>query len=64
MKKNPDAFPFDKGKYLILCKFRTMNHLLPTEKGRHLAFDYDNRPCSLCTYQAIGDEFHYLFECS
>jgi hypothetical protein len=55
--------------YIIIPKcptslFSFMNHLLPIEKGRHLAIDHNNRVCSLCPYQAIGDEFHYLFECS
>jgi hypothetical protein len=51
-----DVLPFDIGKYLY--KFRTMNNLLLIEKGRHLANDHNNRLCSLCPYQAIGDEFH------
>jgi hypothetical protein len=33
-EKYLDVLPFFIGKYL--CKFRTMNHLLPIEKGRHL----------------------------
>lgn len=50
----------------ILCKFRTVNHKLPIEKGRFLNIERDCRTCNLCTvnHDVIGDEFHYLFQCS
>ena len=57
-------------KYLILLPahlrnsfihFRTLNHKLPIEKGRHLDIPRAERKCELCN--RIGDEFHFLFEC-
>ena len=60
-------------KYLIelpidlrraLCNFRCTNHKLPIEKGRFWGVDRDDRICDLCDNGNLGDEFHYLFECS
>ena len=48
----------------ILCKFRCSNLKLPVETGRWKNIPYQNRICSLCEGNAIGDEFHYLFICS
>ena len=47
----------------ILCKFRTLNHGLPVEKGRYLKIPRHQRYCNLCSKQQLGDEYHYLFEC-
>ena len=47
----------------FLCKFRTTNHCMPIEKGRHLNIERNQRICSLCDKNVLGDEFHYLFEC-
>ena len=49
---------------LILFKFRSMNHKLPIEKGRFDDIPRELRTCNLCTSNSLGDEFHYLFECS
>ena len=56
-----DILPCNLGK--ALCKFRTMNHSLPIEKGRYFNIDRNERLCTLCDTNVIGDEFHYLFEC-
>ena len=56
-----DILPVNLRK--LLCKFRTMNHSMPIEKGRHLGIERDQRLCTLCNMNIIGDEFHYLFEC-
>ena len=47
----------------ILCKFRTGNAKLPTETGRWLNNERENRICHLCNTD-IGDEFHYIFNCT
>lgn len=60
-EKYLDILPTNLGK--LLCKYRTTNHLLPIEKGRHLNIDRNHRKCQKCTKQSLGDEFHYLFEC-
>ena len=59
-------------KYLInlpfcyrvaLTKLRTANHKLPIEKGRYRNLPREERKCSLCNEEKIGDEFHFLLEC-
>ena len=45
----------------ILCKFRYGNHRLPVETGRWQNVPRAERSCHFC---AIGDEFHYMFECA
>lgn len=47
-----------------LCNFRCLNNRLPVEKGRFWGVDRDDRICDICNCNSIGDEFHYLFECS
>ena len=47
-----------------LTKFRTSSHNLPIETDRYEGIDDRNhRLCPLCN-EAIGDEAHYLTECS
>ena len=38
------------------------NHKLPV-RAHVYDNDFDDR-CTLCTTNAIGDEYHYLFECN
>ena len=47
-----------------LCKFRCGNHHLPCVAGRYVNIPRSERKCNLCDLNAIGDEFHYLFECT
>lgn len=55
--------PFDLRK--ALCNFRCMNHnRLPVEQGRFWGVDRDDRICDLCNSSELGDEFHYLLQCS
>ena len=49
---------------ISLCKFRCRNHKLPIEIGCHRRIARDLRTCELCNKNSVGDEFHYLFECS
>ena len=46
------------------CHFRTVNHILPIEYGRWNNIQRENRVCSLCNLQDLGDEFHYLLKWS
>ena len=47
-----------------LTKFRTSSHNLPIETNRYEGIDDRNhRLCPLCN-EAVGDEAHYLTECS
>ena len=47
-----------------LCHLRTLNHKLPVEHGRFWGVDRDDRICELCFSNMLGDEYHYLLECS
>ena len=60
-EKYLDILPSNLAK--VLCKYRTTNHCLPIEKGRHLNIERNLRTCHLCNANLLGDEFHYIFEC-
>ena len=47
----------------IFVKFRTTNHHLPVEVGRWVNTERNERFCTLCNCNEIGDEFHYILEC-
>ena len=47
-----------------LAKFRTLNHNLPIEKGRHHGIPREKRICTLCNTNVMGDEYHYIMECT
>jgi hypothetical protein len=48
---------------ISLIKFRTTNNDLPVNKLRFQAIPRNERICTKCTLNEIGDEFHYLFLC-
>ena len=52
-----------KKNAIILCKFRTTNHILPIELVRWQNIERNNRICLLCDTNDIGDEFHYILQC-
>ena len=39
------------------------NNYLPIEKGRWLGIARNDRKCTLCNLNEIGDEFHYIMKC-
>ena len=47
----------------IMAKFRCRNHNLPIESGCRRGIPRNLRICDLCK-KDIGDEFHYIFNCS
>lgn len=49
---------------IALTKIRTANHKLPVEKGRYINLHREQRTCILCHSDRIGDEFHFLLECT
>ena len=53
-----------KQNYLRLIKFRLANHKLPIETGRWENIELSERKCQKCSKNLLGDEFHYLFECT
>ena len=48
---------------ITLCKFRTLNHSLPIEKGRWHNIEREERKCTICDMSVVGDEYHYIMEC-
>ena len=55
-----NVLPYDLA--CVLCKFRTCNHRLPIEAGRFVNLPRNERTCT-CSNK-LGDEFHFLFECT
>ena len=47
-----------------LCKFKCVNHNMPVVTGRYSNTPYEDRLCTYCQSNDIGDEFHYLFICN
>ena len=45
-------------------KIRTCNHRLPIETGRWSNIDRHLRICTMCDRKSIGDEYHYIMECT
>lgn len=59
--------PLPRRLRVALARFRTGNHSLEIEKGRHMNIIAEDRLCKLCgmlkNIVAIEDEFHVLFQC-
>ena len=49
-------------QYLI--NYRLSNHRLPIETGRWNNVERNERLCILCGNTHLGDEYHFLFDCS
>ena len=49
---------------ILFCRFRTTNNYLPIETGRWRNIERENRHCHLCNSGELGDEYHYILECS
>ena len=47
-----------------VLKFRISNHRLPVQQRRSLGIPRDERICTVCDSGEVGDEFHYLLNCS
>ena len=60
-KKNSEL-PLSLGIYF--SRFICMNHRLPIGYGRFTKLERAKRTCKLCRTEDLGDEFHYLFNCS
>ncbi len=45
-------------------KFRLCNHKLPIQQSRLQNIARAERLCNICDVNEVGDEFHYLFNCS
>ena len=49
---------------MLLCKFRLGKSKLPIERGRYNNIPREQRYCELCNSNIIGDEFHFILECT
>ena len=47
-----------------IAKLRLSSHPFPVEMQRKLNIPRVNRICTLCCDGKVGDEYHYLFECT
>ena len=47
-----------------LAKLRLFDHFLPIETDRKLNITSMNRFCTICNQNKIGDEFHFILECT
>ena len=47
-----------------LTWFRCGNHKLPIVVGRYTGIPKTKRLCNLCDAESLGDEFHYIFQCT
>ena len=50
--------------FIPIIKFRTCKYKLPIETGRWHDVPYNERKCTLCNQNELGDDFHYLMKCS
>ena len=55
----------DSADRIIICRFRCRNSKIPvvTQGFTNEYILYEDRKCSLCNLQEIGDEFHYTLVC-
>ena len=53
-------------KYYVyaMCKLKCVNHHMPHLIGRYAKSSIDDRKCKICQLNEVGDEFHYLFNCT
>ena len=54
----------DKRHSVPICRFRAGNHKLPITIGRYRNIERQERLCELCLNQSIGDEVHYIRDCT
>ena len=47
-----------------ITKLRISSHNLPIEQGRYNRIPHNERICKLCNKSKIGDEKHYIMDCS
>ena len=59
-----DILPRQVRKYMT--RVRTSSHIFPIEvlRYRKPKVEAQNRKCTICTEDRVGDEYHYLFNCS
>ena len=57
-----NVLPFPLWNHVL--KFRICNLRLPIELGRFTNLPRHERTCHICNLDKLGDEFHFMFECT
>jgi len=57
-----NQLPFKLCNYLT--KFRCRSTRIPVESGIFIGLERKDRLCKLCPLNVVGDEYHYIFECT
>lgn len=52
-----------KGNRIMVSKLRTGNNKFPIITGRYQEINREDRICSKCNANVVGDEYHVLFTC-
>ena len=47
-----------------ICQFRTNNSKISKVIGRYRSIPRNDRICTVCSNNQVGDEFHLIIECS
>ena len=55
---------FPRSLWFFMIKFRCVNIKIPVVAGRYNSIPLDERLCTICNDNSIGDQFHYIFQCS
>ena len=63
-KKLQIYFKLPRQYIYAICKFKCANSKIPSIIGRYSNKPLEDRACTVCESDEIGDEFHYLFKCS
>ncbi len=53
-----------KSNHILLTKLRTLNNRLPVNVGRYTGVFREDRTCSKCDANTVGDEYHVLLICN
>ena len=64
LKIEPYITELQPCSYITESRFRTTNNRLHIERGRWKNADRSQGFCNLYTGNMLGDEFHYLLECT
>ena len=54
----------DKGERIVMSKLRASNNKFPVISGRHRNIARENRICTKCNNNEVGDEYHILLTCN
>ena len=62
-KKLQNYFKLPRQYMYAICQFKCANSKIPVIMGRYSNKPLNDRTCTLCDSNVLGDEFHSLFQC-